>query len=267
MFSRYMSSIAYLTLAAGSIVAFVESLEGKVVAITGASAGIGAACARRLAGDGARVVLGARREPVLRGLVAEIEADGAAAVACVTDVTRPADLERLVTHAQASFGRLDALVASAGIAVNGPLAGGETADWDVMIDVNLRGVLHGFAAALPGFLAQGSGHFVTVTSTSAIKWVPGQGVYAAAKAGVRAVCEVLRQEVGPTVRCTMVCPGFTATDFIESTRDPQELARLRAMRDAIAMPPEAVADAIAYALGQPASIDVAEIVVRSASQP
>jgi NADP-dependent 3-hydroxy acid dehydrogenase YdfG len=128
-----------------------------------------------------------------------------------------------------------------------------------MIDVNLRGVLHRIAAALPVFTEQGSGHFVTVTSTAAVKWVPGQGVYAASKAGVRALCEVLRQETGREIRATMVCPGATVTEFVT---DP----RLREQIAAIAMAPDAVAEAIVYALEQPESINVGEIVVRSAAQ-
>jgi NADP-dependent 3-hydroxy acid dehydrogenase YdfG len=235
-------------------------LNSEVIAITGASAGIGASTARLLAARGARVVLGARREDALARVVAEVEADGGHATACAVDVTRPEDLKRLVALAVEKFGRLDALVANAGVAAVAPLAEGKLADWDRMVDVNLRGVLHGIAAALPVFTAQGSGHFVTVTSTAAAKWVPGQGVYAATKAGARALCEVLRQEVGPEIRVTMVCPGATDTEF---TTDPE----LRERMAAIAMAPDAVAQAIAYALTQPAGVNVGEIVVRSAAQP
>jgi NADP-dependent 3-hydroxy acid dehydrogenase YdfG len=234
--------------------------EPRVVAITGASAGIGATTARLLGGLGYRMVLAARRRDALSRLVAEIESGGGQATACAADVTRFDDLQRIVQQAVARFGRLDALVANAGVATTAPLADGALADWDTMIDVNLRGVLHGIAAALPTFQAQGSGHFVTVTSTAAAKWVPGQGVYAATKAGVRALCEVLRQEVGPDIRATMVCPGATATEF---TTDPE----LRERMAPIAMAPDAVAGAIAYALAQPSDVNVGEIVVRSAAQP
>lgn len=235
-------------------------LREQVIAITGASGGIGAAAARVLAARGARVVLGARREDVLVRIVAEIEAEGGRAAACPLDVTRPDDLARLVALCIERFGRIDALVASAGVATVAPLAEGRLSDWNRMIDVNLRGVLHGVAAALPAFTGQGSGHFVTVTSTAAAKWVPGQGVYAATKAGARALCEVLRQEVGPRIRVTMIRPGATDTDF---TSDP----RLREQLAAIAMPPVAVAEAIAYALAQPEDINIGEVVVRSAAQP
>jgi NADP-dependent 3-hydroxy acid dehydrogenase YdfG len=235
-------------------------IEDQVIAITGASAGIGAATARLLAARGARVVLGARREDALARIVADIRADGGHATACVVDVTRPEDLTRLVAVAVEQFGRLDALVANAGVAAVAPLAQGTLAAWDRMLDVNLRGVLHGIAAALPVFSAQGSGHFVTVTSTAAAKWVPGQGVYAASKAGARALCEVLRQEVGPKIRATMVCPGATDTEF---TTDPE----LRERMAPIAMAPDAVAQAIGYALAQPENVNIGEIVVRSAAQP
>jgi NADP-dependent 3-hydroxy acid dehydrogenase YdfG len=154
-------------------------LKDQVIAITGASAGIGEATARLLAARGARVVLGARREDALARIVADIEADGGHATACTADVTRAEDLRRLVKLSVEQFGRLDALVANAGVATVAPLADGTLADWNAMIDVNLRGVLHGIAAALPVFTAQQSGHFITVTSTAASKWVPGQGVYAA----------------------------------------------------------------------------------------
>lgn len=234
--------------------------KSQVIAITGASAGIGAATARLLTARGHRVVLAARREDALSRIVAEIDAAGGHATACTVDVTRLDDLRRLVELAVAQFGRLDALVASAGVATVATVADGNLADWNTMIDVNLRGVLHGIAAALPIFTAQASGHFITVTSTAAAKWVPGQAVYAATKAGVRALCEVLRQEVGPQIRASMVCPGATATEF---TTDPE----LRERMAAIAMTPAAVAEAIAYALTQPPDINVGEIIVRSAAQP
>jgi NADP-dependent 3-hydroxy acid dehydrogenase YdfG len=186
-------------------------------------------------------VLGARREDALARVVADIEAGGGHATARGVDVTRPEDLALLFGLAVERFGRLDALVANAGVASVSPLAEGTLADWNQMLDVNLRGVLHGIAAALPVFNAQGSGPFVT-------------------KAGVRALCEVLRQEVGLQIRATMVCPGATDTEF---TTDPQ----LREWVAKIAMAPDAVAEAIAYALAQPDGVNIGEIVVRSAAPP
>jgi NADP-dependent 3-hydroxy acid dehydrogenase YdfG len=240
-------------------------LNGKVVLITGAGRGIGAATARLLAEWGARLVLGARSAQELKAVADSIDGD---VVTRPTDVTRPDDVQSLVDLGAERFGRLDVFVANAGIAINAPLATGDLDDWNRMIDVNLRGVLHGIAAALPLFQRQGSGHFVTVASTSAVRWVPGQGVYAASKAGVRALCEILRQEIAPQgLRATMVYPGFTNTDFIASTRDPDELAALTTRRDEIAMPPSAIAEAIAFAIAQPEAVDVGEIVVRPTVQP
>jgi NADP-dependent 3-hydroxy acid dehydrogenase YdfG len=240
---------------------------GKVVAITGAGRGIGAATARFLAARGARVVLGSRADQELASTADAITANGGQVAYRCIDVTRPEDLRALVDLAGQQFGRLDVLASIAGVAINAQLGSGELDDWNRMIDVNLRGVLHGIAAALPVFRTRGSGHFITVTSTAAYRWVPGQAVYAATKSAVRAVCEVMRQELAPEgIRSTLVSPGFTDTDFISSTRDPDELAALTARRDAIAMPPEAVAETIAFAIAQPDSVDIGEIVVRPTVQ-
>jgi NADP-dependent 3-hydroxy acid dehydrogenase YdfG len=243
-------------------------VDGKVVAITGAGRGIGAATARVLAARGARVVLGSRGGEELAATADAIAASGGEVAYQRTDVTRPQDLRALVELAGHRFGRLDVLASIAGVAINAPLRLGELDDWNQMIDVNLRGVLHGVAAALPAFRAQGSGHFITVASTAAYKWVPGQAVYAATKSAVRALCEVMRQELAPEgLRCTLISPGFTDTDFISSTRDPGELASLTARRDAMAMPPQAVAETIAFAITQPDSIDIGEVIVRPTAQP
>jgi NADP-dependent 3-hydroxy acid dehydrogenase YdfG len=174
----------------------------------------------------------------------------------------------LWTLATRTFGHLDVLASIAGVAINAPLHSGELDDWNRMIHVNLRGVLHGIAAALPVFRAQGSGQFITVASTAAYKWVPGQAVYAASKTAVRALCEVMRQELAPEgQRCTLISPGFTDTEFISSTGDLDELASLTARRDAMAMSPEAVAETIAFAIAQPDSVDIGEVIVRPTVQP
>jgi NADP-dependent 3-hydroxy acid dehydrogenase YdfG len=245
-----------------------NGITGKVVAITGAGRGIGAVTARLLAARGARVVLGSRAERELAGVADAITADGGQAAYRCVDVTRPEDLRALVDLAGQRFGRLDVLANIAGVAINAQLGSGELDDWNRMIDVNLRGVLHGIAAALPVFRTRGSGHFVTVASTAAYKWVPGQAVYAATKSAVRALCEVMRQELAPEgIRSTLVSPGFTDTDFISGTRDPGELAALTARREAIAMPPAAVAETIAFAIAQPDSVNIGEILVRPTVQP
>jgi NADP-dependent 3-hydroxy acid dehydrogenase YdfG len=244
-------------------------LEGRSVAITGAGRGIGAATARLLAELGASVALAARSKSELVEVAESIRDAGGRATYLVTDVTKPGDLDELVQLAIEQFGSLDALINNAGIAYNSPLAAVDLADWNAMIDVNLRGVLHGIAAALPHFVNQRSGHIVTVASVAAYKWAPGQGVYAATKAAVRALGEVLRQEAAEfNVRSTLVSPGFTHTEFVStSSRDTAQLASLQARRDALAMPPAAVAEAIAYALTQPDDIDVGEIIVRPTAHP
>ncbi len=245
-----------------------RQVAGKVVAITGAGRGIGAATARLLAAQGARVVLGSRGEEDLAATADAIAASGGEVAYQATDITQPQQVSALVDLATQRFGRLDVLASIAGVAINAPLHSGELDDWNRMIDINLRGVLHGIAAALPIFRAQGSGQFITVASTAAYKWVPGQAVYAATKTAVRALCEVMRQELAPEgLRCTLISPGFTNTEFISSTRDPDELAALTARRDAMAMPPQAVAETIAFAIAQPDSVDIGEVIVRPTVQP
>ena len=160
----------------------MSRITGKVVAITGASSGIGEATARVLSERGAKVVLGARRVAQLDEIAAELRDRGGQAIVCATDVTRRDDLERLVGTAVAEFGRLDVLVSNAGISKIGPMSDLDVEGWSAMIDVNLKGVLHGIAAALPVFRRQGAGHFVTTVSTAGLTIVPNMGVYAATKA-------------------------------------------------------------------------------------
>lgn len=244
----------------------MTGIDGKVVAITGASGGIGAATARLLAARGARVVLGSRRTDRLNDVAAAIEADGGVAVATATDVTRRTDLAALVDLARERFGRLDVLVSNAGIGLVAPLDDLRVEEWEAMVDVNLKGVLYGIAAALPVFREQGSGHFVNVVSTAGLRIVPGQVVYAATKNAVRTICEGLRQEAGPDLRVTVVSPGFVRTGFTDSIADPAERARLQAARDQIAIEPDAIGRAIAFAIEQPAEVDVGDIVVRPTAQ-
>jgi NADP-dependent 3-hydroxy acid dehydrogenase YdfG len=244
----------------------MEGIEGKVVAITGASGGIGEATALRLARLGASVVVGARRGDRLRELVARIEAAGGTAAWIEADVTRREDLVGLVGKATQRFGRLDVLVSNAGIGPISRMDALREDDWDAMIDVNLRGVLHGFAAAMPVFRTQGTGHFVNVVSTAGLKIVPTMGVYAATKNAVRTVSEALRQESGPGLRVTVVSPGFVRTDFADSMTDLRLKSASLERRDQIAIPPDAVARAIAFAIEQPDDVEIGDIVVRPTAQ-
>lgn len=244
----------------------MAGIAGKVVAITGASGGIGAATALLLAGRGAKVVLGARRPDRLEALAARIAAAGGEAAHAPTDVTRRDDLTRLVALARERFGRLDVLVGNAGI---GPISRFDDLrvdDWEAMIDVNIKGVLYGIAAALPVFRAQGSGHFVHVVSTAGLKVVPLQGVYAATKNAVRTINEALRQEAGPHLRVTGISPGFIRTDFADSMTDPAVAAQVRDRMGQIAIEPDAIARGIAFAIEQPADVDVGDLVIRPTAQ-
>jgi NADP-dependent 3-hydroxy acid dehydrogenase YdfG len=244
----------------------MTGIEGKVVAITGASSGIGEATALLLAERGARLVLGARRSERLADLVAKIEAAGGTAVHTRTDVTRREDLHSLVALACERFGRLDVLVGNAGAGPISPLDDLRVDEWDEMVDVNVKGVLHGIAAALPVFRAQRAGHFVTTASTAAFRVVPAMAVYAGTKVAVRAICEGLRQESGGTLRVTTVSPGIVHTDFAEASTNDDVRTRIAGMRDEIAISPDAIARAVAFAIEQPADVDVNEIVVRPAAQ-
>ncbi|MGW1790760.1 SDR family oxidoreductase [Streptomyces tubercidicus] len=244
----------------------MSGIEGKVVAITGASSGIGEATALLLAERGARLVLGARRSERLVELVARIEEAGGAAVQIRTDVTRRDDVRALVALAGERFGRLDVLVSNAGVGTISPLDDLRVEEWDHMVDVNVKGVLHGIGAALPVFRAQGTGHFVTVASTAAFRIVPAMAVYAGTKFAVRAICEGLRQEAGDSLRVTTVSPGATATDFAEASSNSRVRAEITKMRDDLAIPPAAIARAIAFAIEQPGEVDVSEVVVRPTAQ-
>jgi NADP-dependent 3-hydroxy acid dehydrogenase YdfG len=198
----------------------MRGIESKVVAITGASSGIGEATARLLASRGAKVVLGARRSDRLEALAARIAESGGEAAYIRTDVRRRADLSNLVGLACNRFGKLDVLVNNAGIGPISLLDDLRVEDWEEMIDVNLKGFLYGIAAALPVFRRQNCGHFVNIVSTAGLKVVPLQAVYAGTKNAVRTISEGLRQEAGEKLRVTAISPGFVQTDFAESMTDP-----------------------------------------------
>jgi NADP-dependent 3-hydroxy acid dehydrogenase YdfG len=240
----------------------MTGIQGKVVAITGASSGIGEAAALLLAERGARVVLGARRVDRLEELAGRI----ADAAFMRVDVRRRDDVAGLTALACERFGRLDVLISNAGVGLNSPLDDLRVADWEEMLDSNVKGLLYGIAAALPVFRAQGSGHFVNTLSTSGLRIVPNQVVYAASKNAARAISEGLRQEAGESIRVTTVSPGFIGTDFAAGTVDLAARAELLARRDKIAIAPDAVARAMAFAIEQPADVDVNEIVIRPTAQ-
>jgi len=244
----------------------MSGAEGKVIVITGASSGIGEATALLLAERGAKVVLGARGLDRLQALADRIARAGGEGVYARTDVKRREDVSNLVKLACERYGKLDVLVNNAGIMPVSPLDDLRVEDWEEMIDINIKGVLYGIAAALPVFRKQGFGHFVNTASTAGHKTVPNQSVYSGTKFAVRAISEGLRQEAGDKLRVTIISPGFVRTNFAEGVTNPEVKAQLAASRDKFAMPPDAIARAIAFAIEQPADVDVNEIVVRPTAQ-
>ena len=245
----------------------MSGIQGKVVAITGASSGIGEATATYLAEHGARLVLGARREERVSAVAERIAAAGGTAVGVVVDVTRREDMQRLTDAALDRFGRLDVLVSNAGTMAVSPFDELRQDDWDAMVSTHITGLLNGIGAALPVFRRQRSGQFVNVGSTAAYVVKSPQAVYAATKTAVKVLTEGLRQESGPDLRVSLVSPGFTDTEGVGKGIDsPDAAALLARQREEIAMPPSAVASAIGYAIGQPDTVDVSEVVVRPTAQ-
>ncbi|MGK4579803.1 SDR family oxidoreductase [Kitasatospora sp. HPMI-4] len=244
----------------------MSRIQGKVIAITGASSGIGEATATHLAEKGARLVLGARREDQLSAVVDGITAKGGTAVGVIVDVTRREDLRRLTDTALDRFGRLDVLISNAGTMAVSPFDDLCQDDWDAMVSTHITGLLNGIGAALPVFRRQRSGHFINVGSTAAYVVKTPQAVYAATKTAVKVLTEGLRQESGPDLRVTLVSPGFTNTEGIGKGASPEIAAAMTRQRDEIGMPPSAIASAIGYAIEQPDGVDVSEIVVRPTVQ-
>jgi NADP-dependent 3-hydroxy acid dehydrogenase YdfG len=243
------------------------AIEGKVIAITGASSGIGKATALRLAESRARLILGARQESALQAVSDEIRrADREVEHVCI-DVARRADVLQLVAQARERFGRLDVLISCAGAMPVGPMEDLALEDWEQMVDVNIKGLLYGIASALPIFLEQKAGHFINIASTAARKTTPGQAVYSGTKAAVAAISDGLRQEGVGRFRVTVIYPGFTATNFAAHVKNPEIRSRLEDAAKEYAMSPQSVAAAIAYAIDQPDEMNVGEIVVRSIRQP
>ncbi|MBC3788403.1 SDR family oxidoreductase [Spirosoma utsteinense] len=243
-----------------------NEIKGKVVIITGASSGIGAATALLLAGRGAKLVLGARQTEQLVTVATRIIEGGGEAVHARTDVTSRDDVANLVKLAQERFGKLDVLFSNAGIAPTSLLDELRVADWDAMIDVNIKGVLYGIAAALPVFRRQGFGHFVHTASTAGLITKPTMAVYSGTKLAVRAISEGLRQEAGSDLRVTLITPGFVNTNLANSMTDQRVKTQIQEQMARMAIPPEAIARAVAFAIEQPATVDVGEIIVRPTAQ-
>jgi NADP-dependent 3-hydroxy acid dehydrogenase YdfG len=242
-----------------------RGIKDKVVVITGASSGLGEAAARHLARHEAKLVLGARRLERLQALAAELSLGHDAAVR--TDVTQYEQVKRLVDHAVQTRGRIDVLLNNAGLMPHSPLERGKVEDWDRMIDVNLKGVLYGIAAALPHMKAQRSGHIINVSSVAGHKLRPGRAVYAATKTGVRVISEGLRQEVKPyNIRTTVISPGVVATELADSVTEPDVAENVSALYESVAIPADSFANMVAFAMSQPEDVDVNEILFRPTRQ-
>lgn len=245
-----------------------QGIENKVVVITGASSGLGAAAARRLAADGAAVVLGARRAERIETLADAIGKDGGKALAVTTDVTDLDQVKALVDAAVETFGKVDVVLNNAGLMPLAPMERLKIDEWRQMLDVNLMGTLHGIAAALPHMKTRKAGHIINVSSVYGHKVAPGAAVYCATKHAVRALSEGLRQEVKPyNIRTTVISPGAVATELLDHISEKDIAETVREHVDQIAVPADTFARMVAFAISQPEDVDVNEILFRPTSQP
>ena len=242
-----------------------NNIRGKVIVITGASSGLGEATVRHLSRDGAKLVLGARRIERMQALAKELSLDADAAVQ--TDVTQCDEVKRLVDHAVAKHGRIDVILNNAGLMPHSPLERGKVQDWERMIDVNIKGVLYGIAAALPHMAAQKSGHIINVSSVAGHLVRPGGAVYSATKHAVRVISEGLRQEVKPyNIRSTIISPGAVATELPDSITEPDVAKGIHDFYAQYAIPADSFARAVAFAISQPEDVDINEILFRPTRQ-
>ena len=244
-----------------------NNIAGKVVVITGASSGLGEAAARHLSAEGATVVLGARRADRINSLVSELTGQGGKALAVTTDVTDRVQVKALVEAAVRTYGRVDVMLNNAGLMPLSALERLKVDEWDRMIDVNIKGVLYGIAAALPHMQRQKAGHIINVSSVAGHKVRAGGAVYAATKHAVRALTEGLRQEVKPyNIRTTVISPGVVASELPNSATEPDVSANLEKMYGDLAIPADSFARAVAFAISQPEDVDINEILFRPTRQ-
>lgn len=245
----------------------MENVKSKVVIITGASSGIGEATAKLLANQGAKIVLAARRVDRLQTIVKEIEQEGGEAVYIKADVVSFEDMQKLAQFALKQYGRIDVLVNNAGVMPVSRLNELRIAEWDQMIDVNIKGVLYGIAAVLPTMREQRSGHIINISSISGHEVHPASAVYSATKFAVRAISEGLRKEesMASSIRSTIISPGITESELMNTVKSPEVLA-MTAHMSGLAISPYRIAGAIAYAINEPEDTGVNEIVIRPTLQ-
>jgi NADP-dependent 3-hydroxy acid dehydrogenase YdfG len=254
-------------LTGGKAEIMIEGIEGKVVVITGASSGLGEATARRLSSEGAKVVLGARRADRLKGLANELGAEAGNAIAVTTDVTDQNQVKALVDAAVQKYGRVDVMLNNAGVMPQSLLEQLKVAEWDQMIDVNIKGVLYGIAAVLPVMKQQKSGHIINVSSVAGHRVGPGSSVYAATKFAGRAISEGLRQEVKPyNMRTTIISPGAVVTELPNTITDDAVADRVKKLYETVAISADSFARAVSFAISQPEDVDINEILFRPTKQ-
>ncbi|MBX4774829.1 SDR family oxidoreductase [Klebsiella oxytoca] len=244
-----------------------NNIKDKVIIITGASSGMGEAAARHLATKGAKVVLAARRSSRIDALAKEINEQGGTAMAIATDVTREDDVKKLVDTTVSQWGRIDVLINNAGVMPLSPVDQGKVSEWNQMIDVNLRGVLHGIAAALPYMKAQKSGHIINTASIAGHLVFPASAVYSATKYAVRALTEGLRKETcAYNVRATIISPGAVSTELLEHISDKDVQAVNQEYVGKVGVPPETYARMVAFAISEPEDVGINEIIFRPTAQ-
>lgn len=242
-----------------------HSISPKVILVTGASSGIGEAVAKHLAASGHAVVLGARRTNRLQALAEELRTQNLQVSFCTLDVTQLESVQQLVAFAEATYGPVDVMINNAGVMPLSPLNSLKVSEWDRMIDVNIRGVLHGIAAVLPGMEARGRGQVINVCSIGGHSVSPTAAVYCATKFAVRAISDGLRQETD-RIRVTVISPGVVESELADSISDASARDVMKAFRR-IAIQPDAIARAVAYAIEQPDDVDVSEVIVRPTASP
>lgn len=244
----------------------MQNIENKVVLITGASSGIGAATAKVLAAHGAKVVLSARRKDRLQQLAAEI---GENAAYLASDVTRLDDMKALTALAKERFGKVDALFANAGIMPGSSMSERKVNDWMAMIDINIKGVLNAMAAVLPEFLAQKRGYIIVTSSIAGTRSVPGNAVYAGIKHFVRAMLDSFRTESvmeNTNIRTTTIYPGAIKTELLDTIAPSETKSQVEAFYQSVGLEPDVIADAVLYAIAQPDNVDVSDLAIRPSKE-